>query len=159
MGHYRPTSVRGEGSAVPTLYERAGGAEAFSRLTEAFYAKVLEGDLLAPVFAGLAPEHAEHVALWLVEVFGGPAACSATQGGHGHMVAEHAGRGITEPQCRRWVNLVQDAADKAGLPTRTRSSARPSSPTSSGAPASPCTSRARTRSRRRIRRCRSGGWG
>ncbi|MEV6178596.1 antibiotic biosynthesis monooxygenase [Streptomyces sp. NPDC052015] len=117
MRHYKATSVRGEGSAVPTLYEWAGGAEAFSRLTDVFYAKVLRDDLLAPVFAGLAPEHAAHVALRLAEVFGGPATYSATQGGHSHMVAKHFGRGITEPQRRRWVNLIQDAADEAGLPT------------------------------------------
>ncbi|GGQ58774.1 globin domain-containing protein [Streptomyces asoensis] len=117
MRHYKATSVRGQGSAVPTLYAWAGGAEAFTRLTEVFYAKVLRDDLLAPVFAGLAAEHAEHVALWLAEVFGGPAAYSATQGGHSHMVAKHFGRGITEPQRRRWVELVQDAADEAGLPT------------------------------------------
>ncbi|MFI6035180.1 group II truncated hemoglobin [Streptomyces sp. NPDC051315] len=117
MRHYKPTSVRGEGSAVPTLYEWAGGAEALARLTEACYAKVLADDLLAPVFADLGPEYAEHVALWLAEVFGGPATYSATLGGHGHMVAQHVGRGITEPQRRRWVNLVQDAADEAGLPT------------------------------------------
>jgi truncated hemoglobin YjbI/quinol monooxygenase YgiN len=122
MRHYKATSVRGAGSAVPTLYEWAGGAEAFARLTEAFYAKVLQDDLLAPVFAGLAPEHAEHVALWLAEVFGGPQTYSATHGGHSHMVAELPqrgcphGRDITEPQRRRWVNLVQDAADEAELP-------------------------------------------
>ncbi|MET9384963.1 antibiotic biosynthesis monooxygenase [Streptomyces sp. NPDC002928] len=117
MRHYRPTAVHGPGSAVPSLYDWAGGAEAFSRLTEAFYARVVKDDLLAPQFEGLAPEHAEHVALWLAEVFGGPKAYSATQGGHGHMVAKHLGRHITEPQRRRWVNLIQDAADEAGLPT------------------------------------------
>lgn len=117
MRHYKATSVHGTGSAVPTLYDWAGGAEAFARLTEAFYTKVLRDDLLAPVFAGLAPEHAEHVALWLAEVFGGPQSYSATQGGHSHMVAKHFGRDITEPQRRRWVNLIQDAADEAGLPT------------------------------------------
>jgi truncated hemoglobin YjbI len=33
------------------------------------------------------------------------------------MVAKHLGKGITEVQRRRWVNLIQDAADDAGLPT------------------------------------------
>ncbi|MGW0881669.1 globin domain-containing protein [Streptomyces sp. NPDC002671] len=117
MRHYAPTSVRGTGAAVPSLYDWAGGAEAFSRLTEVFYAKVAKDDLLAPLFAGLAPEHAAHVALWLAEVFGGPAGYSETEGGHGHMVAKHFGKHITEPQRRRWVNLIQDAADEAGLPT------------------------------------------
>ncbi|WP_037683768.1 group II truncated hemoglobin [Streptomyces griseus] len=117
MRHYRPTDVRGTGSAVPTLYDWAGGAEAFSRLTEVFYGKVLKDDVLAPVFAGLPPDHAEHVALWLAEVFGGPQAYSQTQGGHDHMVAKHFGKNITEAQRRRWVSLIQDAADEAGLPT------------------------------------------
>jgi truncated hemoglobin YjbI/quinol monooxygenase YgiN len=116
MRHYKPTTVRGEGAAVPTLYAWAGGAEAFARLTSVFYEKVLKDELLAPVFDGLAPEHAQHVALWLAEVFGGPPGYSETQGGHGHMVAKHLGRGITEPQRRRWVNLIQDAADEVGLP-------------------------------------------
>ena len=33
------------------------------------------------------------------------------------MVAKHFGKNITEAQRRRWVNLIQDAADDAGLPT------------------------------------------
>lgn len=115
--HYKPTTVRGAGACLPTLYTWAGGAAALSRLTSLFYDKVLKDELLAPVFAGLDPEHPEHVALWLGEVFGGPPAYSETQGGHGHMVARHMGRGITEPQRRRWVELIQDAADEAGLPT------------------------------------------
>ncbi|MFF4556668.1 group II truncated hemoglobin [Streptomyces sp. NPDC001422] len=117
MRHYKPTAVRGQGAAVPTLYAWAGGTEAFTRLTEVFYDKVLKDDLLAPLFADLAPEHAAHVAAWLGEVFGGPTDYSDTQGGHGHMVAKHMGRGISEIQRRRWVNLIQDAADDAGLPT------------------------------------------
>ncbi|MFF3344351.1 group II truncated hemoglobin [Streptomyces sp. NPDC002779] len=117
MRHYMPTSVRGTGSAVPTLYAWAGGAEALSRLTTAFYDKVAKDDLLAPLFEGLDPEHAERVAQWLGEVFGGPTGYSDTQGGHGRMVAKHMGLAITEPQRRRWVNLIQDAADEAGLPT------------------------------------------
>ena len=116
MRHYRPTDVQGTGSAVATLYDWAGGAEAFSRLTEVFYGKVLKDDVLGPLFAGLAPDHAEHVALWLAEVFGGPARYSETQGDHGHMVAKHFGKNISEHQRRRWVNLIQDAADEAGLP-------------------------------------------
>lgn len=116
MRHYKPTAVRGAGSAVPTLYEWAGGAEAFDRLTSVFYEKVVKDELLGRVFDGLDPEHAQHAALWLAEVFGGLSAYSETQGGHGHMVAKHMGRGITEAQRRRWVNLIQDAADEAGLP-------------------------------------------
>ncbi len=101
---------------TPTLYEWAGGADAFVRLTEAFYARVLEDDLLAPLFARMDAEHARHVAVWLAEVFGGPPDYTGSHGGYPHMVAKHIGMAITEEQRRRWVNLIQDAADEAGLP-------------------------------------------
>jgi hemoglobin len=100
----------------PSLYDWAGGADAFARLTSAFYARVVEDDLLAPLFAGMDAEHAQHVATWLAEVFGGPADYTGEHGGYPHMVAKHLGMAITEPQRRRWVNLIQDAADEAGLP-------------------------------------------
>jgi hemoglobin len=60
--------------------------------------------------------HAEHVATWLAEVFGGPETYSERLGGHAHMATKHLGRGITETQRRRWVSLLMDAADEAGLP-------------------------------------------
>jgi hemoglobin len=103
-------------SDTPTLYEWAGGTAAFVRLTEVFYAKVARDDLLAPLFAGMDPDHPRHVATWLAEVFGGPAEYTSSRGGYPHMVAKHIGVAITEPQRRRWVNLIQDAADEAGLP-------------------------------------------
>jgi hemoglobin len=56
------------------------------------------------------------VAVWLAEVFGGPPAFTEELGGYPHMVSRHLNLGITEPQRRRWVNLMQDAADEVGLP-------------------------------------------
>lgn len=101
---------------TPTLYDWAGGHEALVKLLEIFYGHVLEDPLLEPVFRGMDPDHPKHVAVWLGEVFGGPAAYSENHGGHAHMVGRHLGRGITEEQRRRWVNLLLDAADEAGLP-------------------------------------------
>ncbi|GAA5156954.1 group II truncated hemoglobin [Amycolatopsis dongchuanensis] len=86
------------------------------RLFETFYTKVLADDLLEPVFRDMDPGHPRHVADWLGEVFGGPARYSGTRGGHAHMISRHQGRGITEPQRRRWVSLLMDAADETGLP-------------------------------------------
>ena len=37
-------------------------------------------------------------------------------GGYPTMVRRHLGMGITEEQRRRWVNLMQDAADEIALP-------------------------------------------
>lgn len=101
---------------TPTLYDWAGGHEALVELLTIFYGHVREDPLLEPVFRGMDPEHPRHVAVWLGEVFGGPAEYSASHGGHAHMVGRHLGRGITEEQRRRWVTLLLDAADEAGLP-------------------------------------------
>jgi hemoglobin len=72
---------------VPSIYEWAGGAEAFERLTELLYRKVHQDPLLAPIFANVVPDHAHHLDL-----------------------------AITEPQRRRWVQLITESADDAGLP-------------------------------------------
>jgi truncated hemoglobin YjbI len=93
-----------------------GGEEALLRLTEAFYREVLKDDLLQPLFAGMNPEHPQHVALWLGEVFGGPSTYTDSHGGYRHMIGQHLGRGIQEQQRRRWVSLLMDAADEVGLP-------------------------------------------
>ena len=61
-------------------------------------------------------DHPQHVATWLGEVFGGPPRYTDEHGGYPHMLAKHRGRALTEPQRRRWVELICDAADEAGLP-------------------------------------------
>ncbi|MFQ6329872.1 MULTISPECIES: group II truncated hemoglobin [unclassified Nocardia] len=102
--------------AVPTLFEWAGGMPAFEALTTAFYREVLKDDVVGPLFRGMDPGHPKYVAMWLAEVFGGPETYSSERGGYHHMVRQHLGKAITEPQRRRWVNLLMDAADEVGLP-------------------------------------------
>ena len=104
-------------SDAPTLYEWAGGMEALDRLTEAFYARVREDELLEPLFAAMPAEHPHHVAVWLAEVFGGPAAYTAEHGGYRHMLGKHLGLEIGEEQRARWAQLIARAADDAGLPS------------------------------------------
>jgi truncated hemoglobin YjbI len=101
---------------APTLYDWAGGAEALERLFTRFYELVLEDELLLPLFAGMDAGHPAHVASWIGEVFGGPATYTAERGGYENMLGHHLGLAITEPQRRRWVNLLVDAADEVGLP-------------------------------------------
>ncbi|WP_214327180.1 group II truncated hemoglobin [Nonomuraea sediminis] len=103
-------------NGVPTLAEWAGGTEALERLTEVFYRQVLKDDLIGPLFAGMDPNHPKYVAMWLAEVFRGPEHYSAERGGYPHMLGQHLGKAITEPQRRRWVSLLMDAADEAELP-------------------------------------------
>jgi hemoglobin len=103
-------------SDVPTLYEWAGGQEALERLTTRFYQRVAEDALIAPVFAHMHGEHPRFVAQFIAEVFGGPAAYSAGRGGHAHMIERHLARHLTEPQRRRWFDLLLSTADEVGLP-------------------------------------------
>jgi hemoglobin len=105
------------GEDVPTLYEWAGGDEALERLTERFYARVREDPLLEPLFGHMDPGHPRHVAIWLAEVFGGPARYTEEHGGYPHMLAKHRGLAITEEQRFRWVQLILRAADDAELPS------------------------------------------
>jgi hemoglobin len=102
---------------TPTLYEWAGGQQAFERLTDAFYGRVREDELLSPQFANMPEDHPQHVAIWLAEVFGGPGAYTEEHGGYRHMVSRHLGLGITEQQRARWTQLIALAADDAGLPS------------------------------------------
>lgn len=116
MRHYTRTPVVGRGGSVPSLYDWLGGAEALDRLTSAFYSEVLKDELLYPLFKDMDARHPHFVALWLGEVFGGPESYSGERGDYRHMVSRHLGKHITEPQRRRWVNLLMDAADVVGLP-------------------------------------------
>lgn len=95
-----------------TLYEAVGGADALRRLSETFYEGVLADPLLAPVFADFTPTHVEHVAVWLAEVFSGPADFTAEHGGHQALLRAHLGLGITEEQRLRWMELMAAAVEK-----------------------------------------------
>ncbi|MBR0654896.1 group II truncated hemoglobin [Plastoroseomonas arctica] len=106
-----------DAAPVPSLVEWAGGPPAFHALAERFYAKVPQDALLAPIFASMNPEHAHHVADFVAEVFGDPARpYSAAGGSHAKMIAHHLGRHLTEAQRKRWITLMLETVDEAGLP-------------------------------------------
>ena len=106
------------GDGQPSVFEWAGGSAAFTRMTRLFYGKYVPTDpLLAPLFANMAPDHPERVAAWLAETFGGPKTYSEQYGGYDWMVSQHMGKALTEAQRARWVQLMSQCADEAGLPT------------------------------------------
>jgi CDGSH-type Zn-finger protein/truncated hemoglobin YjbI len=105
-------------SEQPTLFEWAGGFPALLRMTRLFYGKYVPADpLLAPLFASMSPDHPERVAAWLGETFGGPKVHTAQYGGYDRMVSQHLGKGLREEHRARWVQLIGQAANDAGLPT------------------------------------------
>jgi CDGSH-type Zn-finger protein/truncated hemoglobin YjbI len=101
----------------PTLFEWAGGLPALTRMTRLFYEKYVPDDpLLAPLFANMSPDHPQRVAAWLGEVFGGPRTYSEQHGGYPHMMVQHLGKALAEEQRTRWIALICQAAQEAGLP-------------------------------------------
>jgi CDGSH-type Zn-finger protein/truncated hemoglobin YjbI len=93
--------------AEPTLFEWAGGLPALIRMTRRLYEKhVPADDLLAPVFAAMAPELPRREAAVFAAAFGGPAAGDGATGRPD----------LTEEQRARWVALARRAADEAMLP-------------------------------------------
>ena len=102
--------------SVPTLFEWAGGMPALERLTNHFYERIRQDEMLSPVFAQMHHDHPRFVAQFLAEVLGGPAVYSAERGGHAHMVSRHLNRQLTETQRKRWMTMMLESADAVGLP-------------------------------------------
>lgn len=101
---------------IPTLYEWAGDIETFEALFDKFYDKVLQDELLGPVFINMSPQHRIHVAHFVAEVFGGPQLYTTADGGsHAHMVGMHIGKMLDEEKRRRWIKLLLQTADEQGL--------------------------------------------
>jgi hemoglobin len=102
---------------TPTIYEWAGGREAFARWLNAFYDLVEDDEELAPLFGGtVSEEHRDHVISWWCEVMGGPAEYTERLGGYEHMLSKHIGLGITADQRLTFVTLLSHAADLVALP-------------------------------------------
>ncbi|HEU5392551.1 MAG TPA: ferritin-like domain-containing protein [Streptosporangiaceae bacterium] len=93
-------------SGDPTLFEWAGGLPALTRMTRLLYEKLVPvDDLLAPLFATMAPGSPQAEAAVMAEAFGGPQAPTPPD------LPE-----FTEEQRARWVALAVQAAQEAVLP-------------------------------------------
>ena len=102
---------------TPSIFEWCGGLPALTRMTRLFYEKYVPADpMLAPIFANMSADHPQRVAKWLGEVFGGPACYSEEYGGYPRMISEHVGRCLTEEWRARWVALMIQSSQEAGLP-------------------------------------------
>jgi hemoglobin len=103
----------------PTLYEFAGGAEAFAPFAAALHARCLADPELNHPFShpGQNPLHVERLAAYLAEAMGGPARYSGEYGGgQTALVRLHAGNGDMSDLGRRFADCFMGAADDAGWP-------------------------------------------
>jgi hemoglobin len=101
----------------PTMFAYAGGAPALQALAETHYGRCVSDPLLMQVF-GTEPhrDHVVRLADWLGEVLRGPDRYTRLHGGHSALLRRHAGRGITEEQRQRFVEIFFESADDVGLP-------------------------------------------
>ena len=104
-------------TGVPTLYDWIGGMPAIESVFSRFYEKVLQDDLLEPVFKNMSASHQLHVAHFVAEVFGGPKQYSEQDGSHFKMIQKHLGKHLTEQHRKRWADLLVETADEVNVPS------------------------------------------
>jgi hemoglobin len=101
----------------PSLYEFAGGEEAFLALAAATHERCLQDpELNHPFSHGLNPNHIEHLAAYWAEVLGGPPRYSESLGGHSGMLTIHAGEGTGDRFPERFTEAFMQGVEDAGLP-------------------------------------------
>ena len=100
----------------PTLYDRIGGAEAVAELTDEFYSRVLDDEVLAPFF-----EHSSIDKLRLMQREFFSAALDGPVHYTGKPLPEaHAGRGIESTHFSRFVGHLLDTLGRFELSERER---------------------------------------
>ena len=103
--------------STPSIFEFAGGEEAFLALAAAHHERCLKDPVLNHPFSHPGhPNHVERLASYWAEVFGGPPIYSDSCGGHSAMLHIHAGQGAESDLGDRFVECFVQAADDARLP-------------------------------------------
>lgn len=103
--------------ARQSVFEFAGGDEAFGALAAAHHQRCLQDPVLNHPFSHPGhPDHVERLASYWAEVFGGPPRYSQSCGGQLWMMSIHAGTDAEPDLGERFVACFVQAADDAGLP-------------------------------------------
>jgi len=99
-----------------TLFESLGGAGGVLRLAKAWHTCVMNDEIVAHAFShGFHPEHAERLAAYWGEAWGGPPTYSERYGNESHVVRLHSGNGAHEEMDRRAITCFDQAMDLIGL--------------------------------------------
>ncbi len=108
--------MAGMANLLDTHVYQVIGLEGFDRLTHAFYRRVAEDDLLAPMYPPNDMEGARvRLRDFLIQRFGGPSTYSDTRG-HPRLRARHLPFAIDQAARDRWVILMDQALTEAALP-------------------------------------------
>jgi hemoglobin len=99
-----------------SFYEAVGGEETFTRLVRRFYQLVADDPVLRPVYPAkdLGPAE-EHLRLFLIQYWGGPATYNELRG-HPRLRMRHVRFHIGETERDRWLKHMRTALDELELP-------------------------------------------
>lgn len=103
-----------EAEHVGTAYERWGGEEFFTDLVERFYVGVATDPLLRPLYPDDLAEPKAHLALFLMQYWGGPRRYSE-QRGHPRLRMRHAPFAIGSAQADAWLRHMTEAVRRSEL--------------------------------------------
>jgi hemoglobin len=93
---------------VDTLYDRVGGESFFVDLVDRFYLGVAGDPLLRPLYPDDLSEPSAHLALFLMQYWGGPGTYSE-QRGHPRLRMRHARFVIGPAERDAWLRHMNDA--------------------------------------------------
>jgi hemoglobin len=96
---------------VDTLFERVGGAPFFTDLVNRFYLGVAGDPLLRPLYPDDLAESAEHLALFLVQYWGGPPTYNERRG-HPRLRMRHAPFVIGPAERDAWLRHISGALEE-----------------------------------------------
>ena len=99
-----------------SFYEAAGGEETFTRLVRRFYQEVADDPVLLAVYPvkDLGPAE-EHLRLFLIQYWGGPATYNELRG-HPRLRMRHVRFHIGETERDLWLKHMRTALDELELP-------------------------------------------
>jgi hemoglobin len=93
---------------MDTLFERVGGEQFFIDLVDRFYVGVAGDPLLRPLYPEELSESSHHLALFLIQYWGGPGTYNE-QRGHPRLRMRHAPFVIGPAERDAWLRHMEDA--------------------------------------------------
>lgn len=104
-----------------TIYEAAGGKQAFIALAYAWHARCLADPIVSHAFShGYHPEHTERLAAYWAEALGGPHDYTESIGSESQVIRMHAGNGEHREMDERAQICFAQALDDAAIPNDPR---------------------------------------
>jgi len=106
---------------MQTIYEAAGGRQAFLNLARAWHERCLEDPVVSHAFShGFHTQHSERLAAYWAEALGGPAEYTDSMGDESSVVRMHSGNGEHREMDERAEACFAQAIEDAGFPEDAR---------------------------------------